>query len=188
MATLHNHAEALDLPLEIRPKRWDRVFYYPDEPIVYDNREYNHLFTPRRVAVMERVIEMASSLLDRLYADTASVMLIHGDMHFWNVNVYRDKLYLFDFEDTMLGYPLQDVAITLSYGRDREIYPELRASFETGYRSVRRWPVDSWADVETLIAARSVNFINYVARIEPDPAEYVSERCARLERFLDQYG
>jgi Ser/Thr protein kinase RdoA (MazF antagonist) len=38
-----------------------------------------------------------------------------------------------DFEDVMLGYPVQDVAITLYYGQQREQYPELRDAFFEGY-------------------------------------------------------
>ena len=34
LAKLHNHASYLNpLPSNINPKRWDRVFFYPDEPL-----------------------------------------------------------------------------------------------------------------------------------------------------------
>ena len=48
--------ESLDLPAHIRPKRWDKVFYFPDEQAVYHTPEYSHLFTPGQVKVMERAI------------------------------------------------------------------------------------------------------------------------------------
>ena len=96
-------------------------------------------------------------------------ILIHGDLHFWNVHLHRGKLYAIDFEDIMLGYPLQDVAVTLSYGREREGYPAWKEAFYQGYSSIREWPVKDQAQMETLIAARSVMFINYVARIDPKP-------------------
>ena len=37
LAKLHNHAETIKpLPPDIQPKKWDKVFYYPDEPVVYN--------------------------------------------------------------------------------------------------------------------------------------------------------
>ena len=39
MAGLHNHAEGLRVPARIRPKRWDRVFYFPGEQAVYHRPE-----------------------------------------------------------------------------------------------------------------------------------------------------
>jgi Ser/Thr protein kinase RdoA (MazF antagonist) len=93
-----------------------------------------------------------------------------------------------DFEDVMLGYPVQDIAITLYYGRQRDDYESLREAFAQGYTGIRMWPVDRDGRIETLMAARSVNFINYVARIDPSPHKYIEERCAELSIFLDIYG
>jgi len=189
MAALHDHAESLNpLPENIRPKRWDKVFYYPDEPIVYDQEEYQHLFPPERIALLNRVIEKADRLFEGLYADEGGRILIHGDLHYWNVHVYRGKLYVIDFEDIMLGYPLQDVAVTLSYGRHREDHAELSAAFKQGYTERRHWPVETLHQMETLVAARDVMFINYVARIDPNPREYIGCRCERLRSHLEAYG
>jgi Ser/Thr protein kinase RdoA (MazF antagonist) len=189
MGRLHEHAETLKpLPERIQPKKWDKVFYYPDEPVVYRTREYGHLFPPERIALLEAVIERAEALFDRLYADLEGQILIHGDLHYWNVHVYRGELYIIDFEDVMLGYPVQDVAVTLSYGRQREGYGEWRQAYQEGYESLRDWPADSEREIETLIAARSVMFINYVARIDSAPQQYIEDRCGGLQRFLEVYG
>jgi Ser/Thr protein kinase RdoA (MazF antagonist) len=188
LAKLHEHSESLNpLPSTIQPKRWDRVFYYPDEPVVYHLAVYRQFFPAERIALLNEVIARADRLFQELFADEHGRILIHGDLHFWNVHVYRDKLYIIDFEDIMLGYPVQDVAVTLSYGRDRQDYDELRAAFEQGYTSLRPWPGDS-DQIETLIAARTVMFINYVARIDPSPQEYIEHRCQRLSHFLEGYG
>ena len=42
--------------------------------------------------------------------------------------------------------------------------------------------------IQTLIAARNVMFINYVARISESPQDYVETRCKRLEKFLATYA
>jgi Ser/Thr protein kinase RdoA (MazF antagonist) len=94
-----------------------------------------------RVALLDRVIERADRLYARLYADADGLILIHGDLHYWNVHVHRGDLHVIDFEDVMLGYPMQDVAVTLSYGRQREGYEEWWAAFREGYARVHREPV-----------------------------------------------
>ena len=80
---------------------------------------------------------------------------------------------------------MQDVAVTLSYGREREGYQEWKAAFKQGYCLVRKWPAENKRMIETLIAARSVNFINYVARIDPSPQDYIERGCSGLVRFLE---
>ncbi len=189
LAKLHNHASTLKpLPSHIQPKRWDKVFYYPDEPVVYNAPEYGHLFPPERIALLEAVIEKANGVFARLFADKEGLILIHGDLHFWNVHYYRGDLYVIDFEDINLGYPVQDVAVTLTYGRERDGYAEWKAAFKEGYSSVRDWPAEDERTVETLMAARIVMFINYVARIDPSPQEYIERRCEGLAQFLKMYG
>ncbi len=189
LAKLHNHATTLNpLPQNIRPKKWDKVFYYPDEPVIYNTPEYSHLFPSERIELLEKVIAQANDLFERLFADQNSQILIHGDLHYWNIHFYRGELYVIDFEDINLGYPVQDVAVTLSYGRQSDGYNEWKDAFKQGYSSVRTWPFESERTIETLMAARSVMFINYVARIDPSPEEYLDERCEQLVQFLKTYG
>jgi Ser/Thr protein kinase RdoA (MazF antagonist) len=189
LARLHNHARTLNpLPASIQPKSWDKVFYYPDEPVVYDSTAYQHLFPPYRVALLNRVIERAEKVLDLLFADKEGRMLIHGDLHYWNVHLYRGQLYAIDFEDIMLGYPVQDIAVTLSYGRAWPDYPEWRAAFREGYTRQRAWPEESESVIQTLMAARTVMFVNYVARIDPSPLEYIEKKCEALQEYLEVFG
>jgi Ser/Thr protein kinase RdoA (MazF antagonist) len=189
LAKLHNHAETLKpLPSHIQPKRWDKVFYYPDEPVVYNTAAYCHLFPPQRVALLNDVIQRAGEVFERLYADENGRILIHGDLHYWNVHLYRGQLHVIDFEDVMLGYPVQDVAITLSYGRQLDGYQDWRDAFQQGYTRLRAWPAESERQLETLMAARTVNFINYVARIDAAPQAYIEQKCAGLRQYLETFG
>ncbi len=188
MSKLHDHAESLrPLPALIQPKKWDRAFYYPNEPVVYKDPAYRHIFSDQQVAVIDRAISIAEKEFTRLYENQEQQILIHGDLHFWNVNLFRGELYIMDFEDVMLGYPVQDVAITLYYGRHREDFPALEHAFQRGYTSRRPWPVERLGQIETLQAARSVNFVNYVARIEDSPQKYVDGRCEELLDFVERF-
>jgi Ser/Thr protein kinase RdoA (MazF antagonist) len=83
LAKLHDHAQQLNpLPASIQPKQWDKVFYYPDEPVVYNTAAYRQYFPPERIALLDEVIQRADSLFRQLYADSDGKMLIHGDLHF----------------------------------------------------------------------------------------------------------
>jgi len=189
LARLHIHAESLNpLPEYIQPKRWDKVFYYPDEPVVYNTVAYNHLFPPERIRIIDRVISRANREFSRLFSDIDNLILIHGDLHFWNLHFHQGDLYVIDFEDINLGYPIQDIAVSLSYGRERDGYHEWVAAFKNGYSETRPWPSESDYTIETLIAARTVMFTNYVARIDPSPEEYIKERCERLRVYLNQFS
>jgi Ser/Thr protein kinase RdoA (MazF antagonist) len=189
LAKLHNHAYSLNpLPSHIQPKKWDKVFYYPDEPVVYHTPEYGHLFPPERIEFMERVIEQAEGLFAKLFADPNEQILIYGDLHYWNVHVHRGELYVIDFEDINLGYPVQDVAVTLSYGQQRDGFHEWRTAFKEGYCSVRAWPGENEKTIATLDAARTVMFVNYVARIDPSPQAYIEEQSEALAQFLEKFG
>lgn len=188
MARLHDHAQSLNVPPYIQPKRWDKVFYYPDEPVVIYDEQYRYLFSPERIVLLEQGISLASRELADLHGDKEGRILIHGDIHYWNVHLYRGELYINDFEDTMLGYPVQDIAVTLSYGRTRDDYKRLSEAFQDGYVSLRSWPVKSQRQLETLVTARNINFINYVARVIPDPQEMLDYRFENLKIYLDTYG
>ncbi len=187
MAKLHKHAESLNPPAHICPKRWDRVFYYPDEPVVYNTPEYGHLFRPGQVELVERAIAQVEPFLANLYRELGRPFIIHADLHYWNVHIYRGELYVIDFEDLVLGYPVQDIAICLYYLRNDVNYAALAAAFQSGYASEREWPSFSERDLQTLWGARMLNFINYVAHVdEPEGArEFINARCRELEGLLE---
>ena len=186
MAGLHNHAESLDLPAHIRPKRWDKVFYFPNEQAVYHTPEYSHLFTPEQVKVMKRAIAYVEPFLVGLYRGKGAPFIIHGDLHFWNVHIYRGALTVIDFEDMALGYPVQDIAICLYYLRNASNYAELASAFQEGYATARDWPSFGEDDLHKLWMARMANFANYAAQVdEPEGArEFINARCEELERMM----
>ena len=189
LAKLHNHAESLKpIPSNINPKKWDKVFYYPEEPIVYNKPEYGHLFPPELVRLLDKVIKRSDDMFTNMFSDPKGLILIHGDLHYWNVHYYQGQLFLIDFEDINLGYPIQDIAVTLSYGRHLDGYNKWKTGFMEGYQSVRKWPREGERTIKTLMAARTVMFINYVARIDPAPEQYIKDRCEELKRYLKDYG
>ena len=187
MSGLHNHAEALLLPADMQPKRWDRVFYFNAEQAVYHLPQYSSMITSQRKALLDEGVRICDSLLSSLYASGCQPMLIHGDLHIWNVHRYRGRLTALDFDDITFGFPEQDIAISLFYAFHRPDYPDLLAAFRKGYTALRPWPAVSNSLLAGLMAARQVNFINYVLDREEDPSLMLERMFPRLQSMLETY-
>ena len=185
MAKLHNHSQSLNLPDRISPKRWGKIFYFPDELVVYDKAEYASLFTAEQLSTLEAAIDRVTPFLAGMYRKK-NPMLLHGDMHYWNVHIFRGELYLIDFEDMLLGYPIQDISICLYYLRNEKKYAELADAFLDGYARERNLPSFNKRDLHLLWMARMVNFVNCVAHMDtPEDAKpYIAARCEELDGFL----
>jgi Ser/Thr protein kinase RdoA (MazF antagonist) len=180
-AVLHQHGTPVPRRRDLIA--WDRVFYWPEQLVIYDPAYARH-FPPERMRVVRRAEERVAAELARLPQENPGPQLIHGDLHFWNVHIHRGDIWLFDFEDVMAGYPVQDVAITLFYGRDRADYAELTQAFRRGYTTVAPWPARSERQLRTLMAGRTLTFMNYMARVAADPEPYLAKTTTRLESFL----
>ena len=184
-AGLHVHGAGFVPPH--RPLTWDRVFYWPEEvdPVVIFSPELAHHFDAARRKILDRAIAAVEAAFARLEPSAAQV--IHGDLHPWNVHIYRNRLIAFDFEDVTWAHRVQDVATTLFYERSHPGYPDLRAAFEEGYCTVAPWPVAYEGELEHFMAARTLMFINYVANLHEDPSDYYETAFPRLERFLTDW-
>jgi Ser/Thr protein kinase RdoA (MazF antagonist) len=185
-AALHVHGAGFTPPHP--PMAWDRVFYWAEDvdPVVIFNPEMAHHFTGGRREILDRSIAAVEGAFARL--DPTGIQVIHGDLHPDNVHTYRSRLIAFDFEDVTWGHRVQDVAITLFYERNRPDYADLRAAFETGYRSIAPWPVTYDGELEHFMAARTISFVNYVANLLDDPSDYYDIAFPRLERFLSTWA
>jgi len=189
MAGLHNHAEGLILPGEIQPKRWDKTFYFPGEKAVYNTSEFSDLYTPEQIRILDRACACANPFLAEMYKKDRTPFVIHGDLHFWNVHIHRGVLYVLDFEDMVMGFPEQDISISLYYLRNEANYAELASAFQAGYATMREWPNLPEGDLHSFWLARMTNFANYAAEAFDDndsAREYISARCRELEKFLTE--
>jgi Ser/Thr protein kinase RdoA (MazF antagonist) len=114
MAGLHAHASTYHPPSDLSLLRFDRVFPFP-EPVVLFEEQFSPLFPVVRRAVYKKGSAWAQESIDRLKASGEAMRIIHGDLHQWNVRNKRGVLSPIDFEDLMLGWPVQDIATTLYY-------------------------------------------------------------------------
>jgi Ser/Thr protein kinase RdoA (MazF antagonist) len=106
-------------------------------------------------------------------------IVIHGDLHGWNIKLDRGVLTPFDWEDLLWGAPILDVATSLFYIRDRPDYIDLARSFKVGYERHQPWVEERPGQVDELIIARGIDMLNFVAL---DPALDIPDMDAYVRR------
>lgn len=188
MAQLHAHAAKFKPPGGLSLLAFDRVFPFPEPVILFEER-FSHLVTPEQRALFERAIAQAQQAIQRLQASGEAMRILHGDLHQWNVRIYRGVLSPIDFEDLMWGWPVQDIATTLYYLFDRQDYPELRLAFKQGYQQHGDWPERWRGEIDVFIAARALGLANFILN-DPNPSwsiqagEFIQRTESRLRRLI----
>jgi Ser/Thr protein kinase RdoA (MazF antagonist) len=183
MAGLHLHALTYHPPSKLSLLRFDRVFPFP-EPVVLFEEQFSPLFPAERRVVYEKAIAWAQDSIDGLKASGEPMRILHNDLHQWNVRNARGVLSPIDFEDLMLGWPVQDIATTLYYF-DAETYEALRGAFEEGYTRHSPWPERRAGEIDSFIAARGLGLANFILN-DPNPAwkEQAGEFIEHVEKRL----
>jgi Ser/Thr protein kinase RdoA (MazF antagonist) len=153
---MHRFAAGWTPPAGFVAPAYDSVLPY-GEPLV--------MFEPGRAD-----LHGASHLLQEAYHRTAeriralnhqqSRIVIHGDLHAWNVKVRRGVLSPFDFEDLLFAVPILDVATSLYYVRDRADYLSLAVAFRAGYEQHRPWVEREPGELDRLLIARGLDLLN----------------------------
>lgn len=183
MAGLHEHASTYHPPSELSLLRFDRVFPFP-EPVLLFEKAFSPLFPAARRVVYERGIAWTQESIDRLKASGEPMRIIHGDLHQWNVRNQRGALSPIDFEDLMLGWPVQDIATTLYYFGSKD-FTRLRDAFQEGYTRRSPWPERHAGEIDSFIAARGLGLANFILN-DPNPAwrGKAGEFIERVEKRL----
>jgi len=167
MAGLHLHALTYHPPSKLSLLRFDRVFPFP-EPVVLFEEQFSHFMPAARRTVYEKAIAWTQDSIDQLKASDEPMRILHNDLHQWNVRVARGVLSPIDFEDLMLGWPVQDIATTLYYFGTKN-FDALRAAFLDGYTRVSPWPERHTGEIDSFIAARGFGLANFILN-DPNPA------------------
>jgi len=113
--------------------------------------------------------------------------LVHGDLTPANVILSpRHGLVPIDFQDTVLGFEVQDLAITVAALRRRPDGERLAEAFRSGYSECRPWPDVSPALFESLIVARGLHQMNLTLNIAgTDGLEgYVAGHAERVRAWM----
>ena len=172
MARLHAHRSAFR---DADVLRADKVLYW---------------LLPDRLADLPKVFSLARDSVQLLIDDlwrSGSPQLIHGDLTAANVIESAAGPVPIDFQDMVLGFPAQDISITLSSFGRRDDREALSAAFHDGYTESRPWPLASDEMLRGLIVARGLHQLNLNAAttIGPLPQEYLDYHAIRAQAWLD---
>lgn len=182
MAKLHRQAEHWQPPADVAFPDARRVgMGWPDQI------ECSHL-TDAEKAVYAEATLVAQASLDALSCRQPNHVL-HGDLHPWNLKRCRGRMYVFDFDDSSIGTPGLDVAITSFYLRRAPQGEAMEEAFRAGYSGVHPWPDTTATELEALLASRQIFLSNDLVAIENSEirnelAGYLAKGVSRLRAFL----
>ncbi len=138
----------------------------------------------------KELISEAKSKIEKIIEDLYSkgeAIVIHADLHGGNVFSHGDEVFIFDFDDSGIGLPIQDLATALYYLDT----PEQDAVMLDGYRSVCEIPEHSEYQLQGLLLQRRIILLNYLFETSNQEhramaPEYLVETLRRVRGFLEQ--
>ncbi len=184
MAEMHQVAETIDVPKQFNPKRIDKVLYYAGDDYFYKMEKHQSKVSPEFRKLMDFIIPYLDERLIKFY-DNKTIM-IHGDFNPWNIKVHKGNIRLLDFEDASIGLPIHDIATLFFYYQYDDNYKKYQEAFYTGYRTVKDIERHQESELNLLMIARRVNFMNYILEINDAPEKYISTNIERVEKYLKE--
>ena len=112
---------------------------------------------------------------------------IHADLHGWNVMWDEPEIAIFDFDDSGIGFPIQDLATAIYYLDTEEQVLALRS----GYESISTIPEHASELMETLLLQRRLILMNYLygstnGEYRAMIPDYLEETLRRVEKLISQ--
>ncbi len=186
-AELHRILSEIAIPGQVRPKKWDQVFYFRDEKPVYKEAQHREKAGPEFEALMDAAVPVLDEHLQRIYGQEPP-QLLHGDLNPWNIKTDDGTLSILDFEDSIYGPRVHDLAILLYYYRDdpEHCYERVKGWILEGYARISPAGELRDGDFEILFTARLANFLNHVLTLDEDYREFIESGLSRLRAFLQR--
>jgi Ser/Thr protein kinase RdoA (MazF antagonist) len=130
----------------------------------------------------------AQSVVDALWRSPPHPpQLVHGDLTPANVIVSPSHgLVPIDFQDTVRGFEVQDLSISVAALRRRPDGDRLLEAFRRGYSECRPWPDASPALFESLIVARALHQANLTLNVTGMDGQdsYVAGHAERVRAWM----
>ncbi|MET0799896.1 MAG: phosphotransferase [Actinomycetota bacterium] len=181
------HAQARDFVPPTGMKTWDSPYPFLEPEVLFDAEHRTTLGEGRRA--FERAKRASLEAIARLVGGEPPRM-IHADLHEDNAFVRGDgSIAMLDFDDCMLGWPVQDLGITVFELAAREDFEPLEAALRRGYERTSVWPERVPGEVRVFAADRCLMRANYIVQGH-DPgnrirvSRYVAEWAEQIERLL----
>lgn len=124
-------------------------------------------------------LSVANSLVEKAKDSLANYhnIRIHGDAHMGNLLKGRDGFFWVDFDDSLMGPPVQDIWLLIP-GRD-EYSVTQRDALLSGYTQFRDFDFQSLKIIELLRALRMIHFSSWIGKRFEDPA---------FKKVFSEYG
>jgi Ser/Thr protein kinase RdoA (MazF antagonist) len=187
-AHLHKYSAGFSPPNGFTQRKMDNIYARGEEDVLF-SESCRELFGAADRAVLEQSRNRVYEAFAELYADPAELRVIHNDLWHGNIKIYQGRLRPLDFEDTIWGYPVQDIAMALQdlmEEAEAEEFEALQNTFRQGYESRAQWPERYEGQIDVFRAGRMLWVANYVARFE---GKYLQKHIVWLaqafRKFLD---
>ncbi len=153
MALLHQDSSALHLPRGAELPEFND-FYWGAVDLLSGPQAG---LSDEELASVDQIKTEVMQGLNKLFEATP-LQPIHADLHPWNMMWHEGKLAVFDFDDSGLGLPIQDIATSLYYLETEE----QDQAFLVGYSSVLPLPEHSNEFLQLLFLQRRLILLNYL--------------------------
>ncbi len=162
-------------------------FAHPEPMVLFDGLP-KKLLPAKRGALFTKAYALAEKEIERLFREGAP-QPIHNDLHPWNVMISRDEIHAIDFENSLMGFPVQDLGTVLNYWqnyfKDDVAFDERLASFRAGYERIQPWPEEYPGQIRLLTASHRLMLCNYYAsHHDPEYREFAYEVFPIVEKRL----
>ena len=181
MARMHASSKDFVLPSDAALPSFQDPFWETEDFLLSDKSKLDS----GEKDVIDAAFKKITARTDALYS-RENPQIIHADLHGWNMKWHNNQLSIFDFDDSGIGLPIQDIATALYYLDT----PEQDEAMLNGYTSVRQLPPHTKADLEMLLIHRRLMLLNYLYETNNQEHQemiptYLEETLRRLRVFLD---
>ena len=180
MARMHAASRDTKLPEGASLPVVDDVFWSYGNSI-----EPSDQVSPQDKATIARAVDKIETITRDLYARN-SPQLMHADIHPWNVMWQGSDVAIFDFDDCVIGLPVQDIAVTLYYNDTAE----QDAAFLTGYQEFSPLPEYTETEMKALKLQRRIVLLSYILETENPEHRAMAPKYLEktIERIHDLFG
>jgi Ser/Thr protein kinase RdoA (MazF antagonist) len=172
-AELHRQATEWSVPSQCQFKPLPDLFY-------------GHPFALPQTSVFARTYQKAAALFNKLQQRPR--IPVHYDLHLGNAKVHKGRLFIFDFDDAVLAWPILDLAVTIHSLRRRSNGAELEEAYWHGLDGQSYLQDWEESDFESLVAIRGLFIANEIlSSIHPEFRQQAARQVEQTQRWLEDF-
>ena len=160
-ATLHQHVIGWQRPPSFGRPAWSAAAILAPSGLWGNWREAPGVGESEREE-LERLAIMLEQELDAYGTAADRYGLIHADMRLGNLLVGQGPLALLDFDDCGFCWFAYDFAAAISFHETHPSVPALKRAWLDAYRSVRPFPAEDEAMLDTLVMLRRMALLAWI--------------------------